>query len=120
MALHEVKVTGRAGALKVTVDGHSVDPKTVHVEAASVGSVPQVTITLDSDVALELEGVVHVVREPTALELAEVAAQQISEIDVTGLRELVGQRMTTLRHHPVDKTLEVIAELIAGEVKAHG
>lgn len=103
----------RDGLTIVIVDGVEIPVTDLEVHPSpQKGVLPVLVLTVPLEADLNIEGVVVVRKEATEEDVRESASDWLQGADRDVVRSLVQERMRTLADHPVDKTLEVMAELV--------
>jgi len=105
----------RDGSTIVIVDGVEI-PVTgleVHISPQK-GVLPVLVLTVPVEADIELEGVTIVRTDPIEDDVREAAAGWFETADREVIRSMVQERMRTMADHQVDKTLDVMAELVRG------
>ena len=95
----------------VSVEGTPV-PVTRTVIDSNPGGLP--TLTLWADVSIVGEGVVHVVRDPTPVELDRAAIEAIRRVDVAEFTAACEAKVRAGRFDPYRVALETLVEMADG------
>ena len=105
----------RDGLTIVVVDGVEIPVTDLEVHVSpQKGVLPVLVLTVPVEANIDIEGVTIVRTDPIEDDVRAAAAEWFETADRDAIRSMVQERMRTMADHPVDKTLDVMAELVRG------
>ncbi|MBO9555606.1 hypothetical protein [Cellulomonas sp.] len=114
MSLASIAITAQPGEHAILVDGQEVEAVRAVLEIGE-GQIPTLTAWVTGAGTITAEGVVQIVRDPTAQEIDQAAVAALRRLDATDVAARVQQRLRiTPRADPYQTTLDVIVELADG------
>lgn len=113
MSLAKFHVTASPGELRVRVNAQEIPAAKVLIEA-DFQQVPTLAVWAPGAVSLAGEGVVQVVRDPTAEEIDQAAVGAIARIDREQFAQTCQAKISRGRRDPWQVALETLVEMADG------
>lgn len=113
MSLARFTLSATPSGPRVTVNGQTIPAARVVLESAE-HEVPRLSVWTTGDGQVQGDGVVQVVREPTAQEVDDAALDAIARVDQVEFERRCAQAVASGRRDPYRVALEVLAAMARG------